>query len=38
MNELALLFFAVICIGAFLVLLESEKMINEQKKDKYDDK
>ena len=38
MNELTLLFFAVICIGAFLVLLESEKMINEQKKDKYDDK
>ena len=38
MNELASLFFVVICIGAFLVLLESEKMINEQKKDKYDDK
>ena len=38
MNELALLFFAVICIGGWLVLIESEKMINEQKKDKYDDK
>lgn len=35
MNELELLFFAVICIGGFLVLLESEKMINEQKKVKY---
>jgi hypothetical protein len=34
MNELELLFFAAICIPAWFVLLESEKMIDEQKRTK----
>jgi len=38
MNELGLLLFASICIAGWSVLIESEKMINDQKKDKYDDK
>jgi len=38
MNELALLFFAVICIGAFLVLLESEKMIMTKRRINTNDK
>lgn len=35
MSELELLLLAALFIGAWFVLLESEKMINEQKKGKY---
>ena len=35
MSELELLLLAALCIAGWIVLLESEKMINEQKKGKY---
>jgi hypothetical protein len=34
MSELELLFFAAICVPAWFLLLESEKMIDEQKRTK----